>query len=92
MLVDRTNPRNKLSIGSDVEIAKKLAELLSDKLGQIVFTEGQFWFYKKTAWEPITTTTGSLWTGEVSSGETALHESAPSMRRGGSVLGLAAFP
>ena len=57
MLVDRTNPRNKLSIGSDVEIAKKLAELLTDKLGQIVFTEGQFWFYKKTAWEPITTTT-----------------------------------
>ena len=56
-MVDRTNPRNQLSIGSDVEIAYKVAELLSDKLGQIVFTEGQFWFYKKTAWEPITTTT-----------------------------------
>ena len=41
-----------LRIGSDAEIADKVAADLQERFGQIVFC-GQFWFYRETHWEPI---------------------------------------
>ena len=40
-------------IGSDVEIAARVARDLQAELGEIVFCEGDFWFYNGVCWEPI---------------------------------------
>jgi putative DNA primase/helicase len=42
-----------LSIGSDVEIAYRVAQDMRHRFGEIVFSEGEFYRYTKTHWEPI---------------------------------------
>ena len=41
-----------LRIGSDVEIAKRVIEDLRAAHGDVVFDEGQVWFYDGTSWQP----------------------------------------
>ena len=45
--------RKSLSIGSDVEIARRVREDLTERHGRIVHAEGAFWRYGGTHWEPI---------------------------------------
>jgi D5 N terminal like len=40
----------RLRIGSDVEIARRFADDLRARHGEVVFSEGDFWFYDKTHW------------------------------------------
>jgi phage/plasmid-associated DNA primase len=42
-----------LNIGSDVEIAGRVAGDLSQEFGEVVFDEGDFWRYVGTHWEAI---------------------------------------
>jgi len=42
-----------LEIGSDVEIAQRVANDLRAKFGEIIFAEGHFWHYAKTHWAPV---------------------------------------
>jgi hypothetical protein len=46
-------PRKRLSIGSDVEIARRLAEELEQQFGQVIFAEGLFWRYAGHCWTAI---------------------------------------
>ena len=39
-----------LQLGSDVEIARCVAQLLCQKHGEVVFSEGQFWYYAGSHW------------------------------------------
>jgi phage/plasmid-associated DNA primase len=39
-----------LQFGSDVEIARCVAQLLSQERGEVVFSEGQFWYYGGSYW------------------------------------------
>ena len=41
-----------LTIGSDVEIAKRVTEDLRTAHGDVVFDEGQVWHYDGTSWQP----------------------------------------
>lgn len=43
-----------LALGSDVEIAKRLAEDLRAVHGEVVFDEGRFWYYDGVSWQPKT--------------------------------------
>lgn len=45
--------RKRLYIGSDVEIAKRVREDLTERHGRIVHAEGEFWRYVGTHWEAI---------------------------------------
>jgi P4 family phage/plasmid primase-like protien len=45
--------RKRLYIGSDVEIAKRVREDLTERHGRIVHAEGEFWRYGGTHWEAI---------------------------------------
>lgn len=45
--------RKKLYIGSDVEIAKRVREDLTERHGRIVHADGEFWRYGGTHWEAI---------------------------------------
>jgi P4 family phage/plasmid primase-like protien len=45
--------RKELSIGSDVEIAKRIREDLTTQHGRIIYAEGAFWRYGGTEWETI---------------------------------------
>ncbi len=45
--------RKSLSIGSDVEIARRVREDLTERHGRIVHAEGAFWRYGGTHWEAI---------------------------------------
>ena len=54
--------RKRLYIGSDVEIAKRVREDLTERHGRIVHAEGEFWRYVGTHWEAILNRPG--FTGE----------------------------
>jgi putative DNA primase/helicase len=45
--------RPPISLGSDVEIAKCVAQVLRQFRGEVLFDEGHFWFYDTTHWKPI---------------------------------------
>lgn len=45
--------RRRLGVGSDVEIAKRVREDLTERYGRIVHAEGAFWHFATTHWEPI---------------------------------------
>jgi P4 family phage/plasmid primase-like protien len=45
--------RKRLYIGSDVEMAKRVREDLTERHGRIVHAEGEFWRYSGTHWEAI---------------------------------------
>lgn len=45
--------RKRLFIGSDVEIAKRVREDLTERHGRIVHADGEFWRYGGTHWEAI---------------------------------------
>jgi P4 family phage/plasmid primase-like protien len=45
--------RKRLYIGSDVEIAKRVREDLTERHGRIVHADGEFWRYCGTHWEAI---------------------------------------
>lgn len=45
--------RKRLHIGSDVEIAKRVREDLTERHGRIVHADGEFWRYGGTHWEAI---------------------------------------
>jgi hypothetical protein len=45
--------RKRFRIGSDVEIAKRVADDLNARHGEVIFSEGDFWFYDKTHWRRI---------------------------------------
>jgi P4 family phage/plasmid primase-like protien len=47
------NPRGQLVTGSDVEIAGCVADDLRAELGDLVFSEGEFWYYSRTHWKRI---------------------------------------
>lgn len=40
-------------IGSDVELAQRVREDLTERLGRIVHAEGMFWHYERTHWKPV---------------------------------------
>lgn len=40
-------------IGSDVELAQRVREDLTERLGRIVHAEGAFWHYERTHWTPV---------------------------------------
>ncbi|HXU20722.1 MAG TPA: toprim domain-containing protein, partial [Verrucomicrobiae bacterium] len=42
-----------LEIGSDVEVAGRFYAVLVKKFGQVVHSEGKFWRYCETHWEPV---------------------------------------
>jgi P4 family phage/plasmid primase-like protien len=48
-----SSSRRQLAIGSDVEIARRVAAELGDGVGKIVFAEGAFWFYAGTHWRAL---------------------------------------
>jgi P4 family phage/plasmid primase-like protien len=54
-IADHAPPTHKarLDIGSDVEIAGRVREDLTERFGRIVHAEGAFWRYEKTNWEDI---------------------------------------
>jgi P4 family phage/plasmid primase-like protien len=53
-LVNDTEPRGiYLSLGSDVEIANRVRDDLLTQFGEILNSEGKFWRYSGTHWEPI---------------------------------------
>jgi P4 family phage/plasmid primase-like protien len=41
-----------LRVGSDVEIARRLADELREELGELVWAEGRLWHYDSTHWQP----------------------------------------
>jgi hypothetical protein len=43
----------RLQLGSDVEIAYCVAQLLHQDRGEVIFCEGHFWYYAGTHWRPI---------------------------------------
>ncbi len=43
----------RLDIGSDVEIAHRVADDLRERYGEVVFDEGEFWRFNGTHWQPI---------------------------------------
>lgn len=45
--------RQNLKLGSDPEIARKVADNLQRKCGKIVFCDGQFWHFDKTQWDVV---------------------------------------
>lgn len=45
--------RKDLFVGSDIEIAKRVREDLTERHGRIVYAEGAFWHYDATEWKPI---------------------------------------
>ncbi|EFH12952.1 DUF5906 domain-containing protein [Pseudoroseomonas cervicalis] len=45
--------RERLEIGSDVEIARRVSEDLCNSFDRIVHADGQFWRYEGTCWRPI---------------------------------------
>ena len=47
------SPPRRLTIGSDVEIARRVADDLHARHGEVVFSEGDFWFFDKTHWRRI---------------------------------------
>ena len=47
-----TGPK-RFRIGSDVEIAKRVADDLNARHGEVIFSEGDFWFYDKIHWRRI---------------------------------------
>lgn len=48
---DDTDER--LELGSDVELAKALSRNLEAEHGQVVFAEGNFWWFEETCWVPV---------------------------------------
>lgn len=40
-------------IGSDVELAQRVREDLTERLGRVVHAEGAFWHYERTHWKPV---------------------------------------
>src|SRR5712671_1336470 len=42
-----------LQLGSDVEIARCVAQLLRQERGEVVFSEGDFWYYAASHWRQI---------------------------------------
>lgn len=54
-IAEEAQPQQKvwLEIGSDVEIAKRVREDLTERFARIVYAEGAFWRYAKTHWEDI---------------------------------------
>ena len=42
-----------LQLGSDVEIADCVAQVLRQDRGEVIFCEGQFWYYAGSHWRPI---------------------------------------
>jgi P4 family phage/plasmid primase-like protien len=40
-------------IGSDVELAQRVREDLTERLGRVVHAEGAFWHYERTHWVPV---------------------------------------
>ena len=42
-----------LQVGSDVEIARCVAQLLRQERGEVIFSEGDFWYYTQSHWRPI---------------------------------------
>ena len=45
--------RKTLSIGSDVEIARRVREDLTERHGRIVHADGEFWLYGNTHWQAM---------------------------------------
>jgi hypothetical protein len=45
--------RQYLEIGSDVEIAERVATDFRQEFGEVVFADGEFWRYVGTQWQPI---------------------------------------
>lgn len=45
--------RERLEIGSDVEIARRVSEDLHNSFGRIVHADGDFWRYQGACWRPI---------------------------------------
>ena len=48
--------RERLYIGSDVEIANRVIADLEDELGEIIYAEGAVWRYRTSRWAPISET------------------------------------
>jgi hypothetical protein len=42
-----------LQLGSDVEIATCVAQVLCQERGDVIFSEGDFWYYAGSHWRPI---------------------------------------
>ncbi len=42
-----------LQLGSDVEMANCVAQYFRQQLGEVIFSEGQFWYYAGSHWRPI---------------------------------------
>ena len=49
--------RQRLLIGSDVEMAERVARDLRKEFGEIIFDDGCFWHYTGSAWDEINETT-----------------------------------
>ncbi len=47
-----TGPKQ-VYIGSDVELAQRVREDLTERLGRVVHAEGTFWHYERTHWQPV---------------------------------------
>jgi putative DNA primase/helicase len=50
---DAERARATLQIGSDVEIARRVAEDLHADLGEVIVCDGRFWHYRNTHWEAV---------------------------------------
>ena len=50
------DPNRDLKIGSEAEVAQRVIEDLQSRLGDIYFSEGDFWFWNEQHWEPLTET------------------------------------
>ena len=48
-----TPQRQYLEIGSDVEIAERVATDFRQEFGEVLFADGEFWRYVGTHWQPI---------------------------------------
>src|SRR5580704_13437521 len=56
----RTPPRisamtNSLQHGSDYEIARRVIDDMAAEYDQVVYADAEFWRYRETAWEAIST-------------------------------------
>lgn len=47
------NMQPPLQLGSDVDIANCVAQLLRQRFGEVVFCEGQFWHFSRSHWRQI---------------------------------------
>jgi hypothetical protein len=47
------NPLPRLQRGSDIEIADCVAQVLRQDRGEVIFSEGHFWYYDGSHWRPI---------------------------------------